>query len=84
MVCRLVEHEDVGCFDHHAGEKNTHLFTTGEDAHLLDTIFTGKKHSAKETADISRILDLGELCQPVYDDIIGIKDLCIILREVGL
>ena len=28
--------------------------------------------------------DLGELCQPVNDQKIGIKDLGVILREVGL
>ena len=84
VVCRLIKDQNVASHDHHAGEKDTDFFSTGEDTHLFYTIFTGKKHTAEETADISCVFDLGVLGQPVNDQLIGIKDGGIILREIRL
>ena len=84
MVGRLIQDQHVASHNHHAGEQNTYFFSTGENAHFLGTVISGEQHTSEETADIGCILDLGELCQPVNDQKIGIKDLGVILREVGL
>ena len=57
------------------------LYSTGRLPHFL--VPSSPASNAVETADIGCILDLGELCQPVNDQKIGIKDLGVILREVG-
>ena len=51
---------------------------------MLYTVIPGKKHTAKESADIGCILFIGKLGQPVHDDQIIIKFLCIIFREITL
>ena len=65
-------------------ESRTRTFLHRKDTHFLGTVISGEQHTSEETADIGCILDLGELCQPVNDQKIGIKDLGVILREVGL
>ena len=84
VVSRLIDDQDIGSLDHHAGEENTHFLTTGKDTHFLYTVISGKEHSAEEAADIGGVLDLGELCQPFHDREIGVEDRGIIFREVGL
>ena len=84
MVGRFVKDQNIACLDHHAGEKYADFLTTGKNTHFLSSVFTGKKHTSKETTNISSIFDLRILCQPVYDQKISIKDCCIVLREIGL
>ena len=62
--------------DHHAGKAGQRTFSPPERTlHFLRTVISGEQHTSEETADIGCILDLGELCQPVNDQKIGIKDL---------
>ena len=84
MVGRLIQNQYIGTGNHHLRQHTTHLLTTGQYPDTFDTILTGKQHTAQKTTDISHILNLGILCQPVCDGQITVKFLRIIFREIGL
>ena len=52
--------------------------------HLFNTVFSGKKHTSKETTDICRIFDLGELREPVDDQLVCVEDCGIVLWKIRL
>lgn len=65
-------------------ERRTRTFSPPERTRIFLHHLHRQKHTAEETADISCVFDLGVLGQPVNDQLIGIKDGGIILREIRL
>ncbi len=65
MVGWLIQDQDICTGDHHLGKKTADFLTTGKNAYTFHTILTGEEHTSEESTDISSVLDLGILCQPV-------------------
>ena len=84
MVSWLIQKKYICTGDHQLAEHAADFLTTGQNADFLYTVLAGEQHTSQESADISRILDLGILSQPVNDGIIIIEFLGIVLREIGL
>ena len=84
MVGRLIQKQDVCAGDHHLGEQAAYALSSGENIQMLYTVLTGEKHTSKESADVSSVLDLGKLSQPVNDCQVRIKLFRAVLRKVCL
>ena len=83
MVSWLIQKKYICTGDHQLAEHAADFLTTGQNADFFHTL-AGEQHTSQESADISRILDLGILSQPVNDGIIIIEFLGIVLRKIGL
>ena len=81
MVSWLIQKKYICTGDHQLAEHAADFLTTGQNADFLYTVLAGEQHTSQESADISRILDLGILSQPVNDGIIIIEFLGIVLGK---
>ena len=84
MVGWLIKNENVCTGDHHLGKKTADFLTTGKNAYTFDAVFTGEEHTSEESTNISSILDLRVLCQPVCNGKVIIELCSVVLREICL
>ena len=84
MVGGLIQKEDVGAADHELRDHDADLLSSGQDLDLLHPVLSREQHSPKEAADVSRVLDLGILGQPLGDGLIARECLGVVFREIGL
>ena len=84
MVGWLIQDQDICTGDHHLGKKTADFLTTGKNAYTFDAVFTGEEHTSEESTNISSILYLGILCQPVCNSKVIIELCSVVLREICL
>jgi len=79
---RFVEEQAVCVRKHHLRKHATHLFATGEHVGALQSFFTGKEHTAEESADERFVLFLAVLAQPIHEGKVRLEVSVVVLREV--
>ena len=85
VIGRLIEHQHVRARKHHAREHAAHLLASGKHLRLLERFLAGEEHTAQPAANITLVLALRELAQPVDEVVLAVvKILAVILREVAL
>ena len=82
MCGRFVEEQAVRVRKHHLRKHAAHLFATGEHVCALEGFFTGKEHTAEESADERFVLFLAVLAQPIHEGEVCLEVSVVVLREV--
>ena len=84
VVGGLIKDQAVGSADHHLGQLAADFLASGEDVDMFDAILAGKEHTAKESADVSHILDGREAGQPLCDRQVRVELTSVVLAEIRL
>ena len=85
MVGGLVQDQDIGAKEHHAGEHTADLFTAGEDLDWLVYIVPGEEHLAQEAPEIGFVGVGGILFQPFEDAVLTALEIGgVVGGEIGL
>ncbi len=84
MVGGRVEHQRVGVAHHHTGYHTAHFLATGQHRRFLSTSSPENSILPRNPFEIYLAGVVAELCEPVHKVEIGIEEIGVVGRQVGV